>query len=245
MNPLPAEPLREDTGSFRDRHGRVYLAGEGVFRGLSETALDHFRALRETRFYRAFAAAGEIIATEEVPAPGGIAAGADWAGWLRHARVPFVSYPYEWTFGMLKAAALLQLRLEEAALKEGWTLKDASPYNVQFVNAQPVFIDVPSFEPAGDTPWAGYRQFCQMYLYPLLLQAHRGIDFQPFLRARIDGIDVQQMAGLLGWSDRLKKGVFAHVWLQALLDRRYGGSSRNLHDFIDVFPCTGAQANPC
>ena len=37
-----------------------------------------------------------------------------------------------------------------------------------------MFIDVGSFEPLreGD-PWAGYRQFCQTFLFPLMLQADR------------------------------------------------------------------------
>ena len=30
---------------------------------------------------------------------------------LRHERIPFVSYPYEWPFAMLRDAALLQLDL--------------------------------------------------------------------------------------------------------------------------------------
>ena len=30
---------------------------------------------------------------------------------LKHERIPFVSYPYEWPFSMLKDAALLQLDL--------------------------------------------------------------------------------------------------------------------------------------
>lgn len=37
-------------------------------------------------------------------------------------------------------------------------------------------------------PWGGYRQFCQAFLYPLLLQAYRNVPFQPFLRGSIEGI---------------------------------------------------------
>ena len=44
---------------------------------------------------------------------------------------PVVSYPYEWSFGMLRDAALLQLDLTLAALDEGMTLKDATPFNVR------------------------------------------------------------------------------------------------------------------
>ena len=88
--------------------------------------------------------------------------------------MPVVSYPYEWPFGMLKDAALLELDLLLAALDEGLVLKDASPYNVQWRGAQPVFVDVGSFERLREgEPWAGYRQFCTLVLYPLQLQAYK------------------------------------------------------------------------
>ena len=37
---------------------------------------------------------------------------------LEHERVPFVSYPYEWTFEMLRDAALLQLDIIDRALRQ-------------------------------------------------------------------------------------------------------------------------------
>lgn len=223
-----AKPLA-DAGSFRDRNGRIYVYQDRVYRGLSQQALDHFRALQGTRFYSAFSATGEIIGSDEIATPGWAPADATWAGWLEHQRVPFISYPYEWTFSMLRDAAVLQLRLLEAALQEGWTMKDASPYNVQFIAGRPVFIDVPSFEPlAPGSPWNGYRQFCELNLFPLMLQAYKGLDFQPLLRARIDGVPVQTAAKLFGWRDLIRPGVFSHVWLQALLERKYSSSSRDL-----------------
>jgi hypothetical protein len=126
--------------------------------------------------------AGRIVRTEEAG-----------EALLEHERVPFVSYPYEWTFSMLRDAALLQLELQLQALEEGLTLKDASPYNVQWRGSRPVFVDVGSFERLREgEPWAGYRQFCTLYLYPLLLQAYKGIPFQPWLRGRLDGIEPRE-----------------------------------------------------
>ena len=161
-----------DSGSFRDRDGRIYLQDGRVFRGLSASALENFAAVRETAFYRKFSASGSLIKTcklnqEDNPLAENL--WQQWAGFLEHERVEIISYPYEWTFGMLKAAALLQLHLTEAAIGEGFTLKDASPYNVQFVGAKPVFIDILSFEPLADgAPWPAYRQFCEMFLFPLM-----------------------------------------------------------------------------
>jgi hypothetical protein len=146
------------------------------------------------------------------------------AGVLRHERIPFVSYPYEWPFLMLREAALLQLDLLRRALDEGLTMKDASPYNVQWRGTKPVFVDLGSFERLREgEPWAGYRQFCTLFLYPLLLQALRGVDFRPLLRGSVDGIEPAQMRRLLSRRDLLRRGVMTHVALHARLEARHAG----------------------
>jgi len=221
-----------DAGSFRDRDGRVYHFQDRVFRGLSKSALQNFRQLQKKSFYVTLVETGKVVVTREVPGnenplPDDLKA--PWAGFLEHDSVPVISYPYEWTFSMLKAAASLQLHLVERAVSNGFTLKDATPYNIQFVNRRPVFIDIPSFEPLREgEPWSGYRQFCEMFLFPLFFQVYKGCDFQPFMRAAINGIDVQAAASLFGFRDRFRKGVMSHVWLQSKLDRRFGGSSENV-----------------
>ena len=91
---------------------------------------------------------------------------------------------------MLRDAALLQLELLRAALAEDMIPKDASPYNVQWQGTRPVFIDVGSFEALREgEPWAGYRQFCCLFLYPLMVQAYAGLPFQPWLRGSLEGIE--------------------------------------------------------
>jgi hypothetical protein len=60
---------------------------------------------------------------------------------LKPEVIPFISYPYEWSFGMLKDAGLMQLRIQRRALKHGMTLKDASAYNTQFYKGKAIFID--------------------------------------------------------------------------------------------------------
>ena len=200
-----------NAGSFRDRDGRVYHYRGRVFRGLSESALKSFRQLQEKPFYTKLVASGKVVGTREIsgqenPLP--VELIDTWAGFLEHDPIPVISYPYEWTFSMLKAAAGLQLHLVERAVSNGFTLKDATPYNIQFVNQKPVFIDIPSFEPLEQgEPWSGYRQFCEMFLFPLMLQAYKNCSFQPFMRASIDGVGVQTAASLFGARDRFRKGL--------------------------------------
>jgi hypothetical protein len=221
------EAARVEPGSFRDRDSRVVVAPDAVYRALSGTGADDWRALANSPLLERLTSDGSLIGTEEVgPAALGDAAadilseGTETV--LRHERVPFVSYPNEWSFEMLRDAALLQLDLELASLDEGLTLKDATPYNVQFRGSAPVFIDVGSFERLREgEPWTGYRQFCMLFLFPLLLQAYKEIPFQPWLRGAIDGITPTEAARLFSFRDRFRRGVLTHVTLHARLERRY------------------------
>ena len=143
---------------------------------------------------------------------------------LRHERVPFVSYPYEWPFSMLRDAALLQLDLCRRALAADLAIKDASPYNVQWRGTRPVFVDVGSFERLRpDEPWAGYRQFCMLFLYPLMLQAYKDLPFHAALRGSLDGISPRDARAMLA-GERFRKGVLSNVLVHARLEERYAAA---------------------
>jgi len=220
----------KDKGSFRDRNSTVFRRDKEIVRGISQQALQNWERLSQTTFFARYGASGHIVATERVDIPNPLAHGiqGEWVTFLKHQRIPFVSYPYEWCFGMLKDAALLHLELLSAALDEDMILKDASAFNIQWNGVTPVFVDVPSFEvlQPGD-PWVGYRQFCEMFLNPLMLQAYKGVAFQPWLRGAIDGIPIDQMAGLLTGRDAWRPSVFLNVHLQSKLQKKFGRTNRD------------------
>ena len=189
-----------EPGSFRDPDSRVFTTDGRVLRLLSEQGLADWRELSSTGLVDELVGEGRLVGTREVEeeAALGEAIHGGVAGVLEHDRIPFVSYPYEWTFSMLRDAALLQLGLLRRALDQGLILKDSTPYNVQFWGTEPVFIDVGSFEKQREgEPWAGYRQFCMLFLNPLLLQAYKGIDFRPWLRGSLAGITPAETRHLL------------------------------------------------
>jgi hypothetical protein len=213
-----------DAGSFRDPLTRVFLDGTAVWRGLSVEALADYQALQSKPFFKSALDRGDLVGTElatESPLSG------EWAGVLRHARLDVWSYPYEWSFEMLRDAARLQLDLTRKALADGLITKDASAYNVQFVGARPVFIDVGSFERLRKgEPWAGYRQFCELFLNPLYIQAICDVPFQPLLRGHIDGVTPEVAAAIIGKRGRFRKGVFSNVRLHARAERKYADADR-------------------
>lgn len=209
-----------DPGSYRDRNGRVLVCADRVFRVLSTRARSEWVALSESKLFVRAVSERQIVTTRPVPLSEIERISAiDLGGWesaLEHDRLPLISYPFEWTFGMLRDAALLTLELLASALEENLTLKDGTAYNIQFRGTHPVLIDVASFEQwEPGSPWTGYRQFCQTFLFPLFLQAYKGVDFQSFLRGRLDGILPEEMNQLTSWRDLLRPGVFVHSYLHS------------------------------
>jgi hypothetical protein len=192
-----------------------------IGRALDPSARAEWKALSLTRFFKEFTAQGRLVDTRECPA-GEISLEEPWVTALEHAPLPFISYPYEWSFSMLKDAALLQLEILEAALREDMILKDSSPFNIQWSGAHPVFIDMASFvrlQPG--EPWVGYRQFCQLFLFPLMIQSYKGTPFQPWMRARLEGVTPEEMSHFFGWGDVLRPGILLDVFLQARLDAQW------------------------
>lgn len=220
--------MERDDGSFRDRDARVFYRDGAILRGLSPEGLRDWQALSRTAFFKRLTAEGRLVPTEQIQ--DGEAA-ERWAAVLKHEKIPFISYPYEWCFGMLRQAALLQLELLKAALEEGFIVKDATPFNIQWKGVAPVFIDIASFQrmEAGE-PWAGYRQFCRLFLYPLMLQAYKRVAYHPWLRGSLEGIDPEDLSRLFTLRDRLRPGVFSHVYLQARLQERYGQAAQGIKD---------------
>ncbi len=230
--------IAANPGSFRDPVNRVYEvkseSAQGnlrILRGLNKQAFQHYQTLSKEVFFKRLVEQGHVVTSEPLPAEAPDARQIMADGWdavLEHETIPFISYPYEWTFSMLKDAALLQLRLVETSLENGRTLKDATPYNIQWMGSRPVFIDIPSFEPwIEGEPWIGYRQFCSLFLTPLLIRAHLGIDHIPLLRSCMDGIEPMEAAKYFTGLRRFKKGVLSHIILPASVENAIARRERD------------------
>jgi ribosomal protein L11 methylase PrmA len=156
---------------------------------------------------------------------------------IRPEKAPFISYPYEWCFSQLKSAALTTLRIQKEALAYGMTLKDASAYNIQFINGRALLIDTLSFEEFNPgQPWVAYRQFCQHFLAPLALMALVDIRLSQLLRVYIDGVPLDLASRLLPWKTRLNFGLLTHIHAHAGVQKRFAGSEADAKNAGQVSP---------
>jgi ribosomal protein L11 methylase PrmA len=203
-------------GSYRDRKGYVFAAGDRILRSVGGDAAPVQREFLASPVYSRMASRGRIVGThiaDDDPRELGL----DPATLLlEHERIPFISYPYEWPFAALRAAALLHLDLHLELLDHGYTLSDASAYNIQFRGPKPVFIDVLSVERYVEgTYWNGHRQFCDQFLNPLLLSAKLGIPFNALYRGRLEGIPAAELAPMLRGRHKLSPQTLLNVVLPA------------------------------
>lgn len=217
--------LQSVPGSFRDPLSSVLIDGDRVVRVFNEKGAEDLDATLP--FIKQLVAAGLLVDTVESDEPL-----EGYARSLEHPLLELISFPYEWSFTMLRDAALVQLDIIERGLAQGIASKDATAYNVQFVGTSPVFIDAGSFEPRNDSdPWFGYQQFCEMFLFPLMLKAYVGVNFQPFLRGSVHGIPLDQARGLLGGiRPKLQRGRLTHVVLHEFAQRKFLDSTETVVD---------------
>ena len=206
-------------GSYRDRRGYVFTSGDRILRGVFPAAAEVQRGFLESPVSARLMSSGQLIGTR-IASDDPSALGIEGAALLlEHERVPFVSYPYEWPFAALRAAALLQLDLHLSLLEHGYTLADASAYNVQFRGPEPVFIDVLSVERyVPGAYWNGHRQFCDQFLSPLLLTARLGVPYNAAYRGRIEGFSSTELVPLLRLRDKIRPQTLLHIVLPARLE---------------------------
>jgi hypothetical protein len=200
---LELDDVAFEPGSFRDPSGRVLERSGRILRVLAPRTADDFAWVWDRGIVDALTASGQLVATTEIdPALVGLDR-PHVHRVLEHARIDFLSYPYEWCFSGLQSAALLQIDLHLDLLARGATLIDASAYNIQFQGTRPIFIDVLSLRRYREGEiWSAHLQFCQQFLNPLLLHAARGVAFNRWYRGAMEGIPVADL--YLSWVAAMK-----------------------------------------
>lgn len=217
-----------EKSSFRDPSGFLFWKDDDIYRYINISYKKHYDFFMDSGLYDELLKNNLIVSHEEV---------SDFSlqnsyKVIKPKRIPFISYPYEWSFSQLKDTALLTLKIQLKALEFGMTLKDASAYNVQFLNGKPIFIDTLSFKIYQEGQlWAAYKQFCQHFLAPLLLMSKVDVRLNQLLREFIDGIPLDLASKLLPKTSYFNFSILMNIHMHSKSQKYYEDKQVDLEKY--------------
>ncbi len=206
--------ISKHASSYKDRDGFVFKYEEKYYRCIHVSYNDHYQWLMQSGLYNQLIKKKWLVPHEEIT---------DTAKFnlpgtkiILPQQIALITYPYEWSCAMWQDAALLTLNITKNAINKQLILKDATPFNIQFLNGAPIFIDTLSFEKyVEEQPWVAYRQFCECFLAPLLLQQYCTVDAGKFLIVYPNGIPLNILTTLLPKKAKWNLHTYLHIYLQA------------------------------
>jgi hypothetical protein len=206
---------KRNTSSFRDPSGYVFVEDNTIKRVINPIYFEQYNKLKSSGFYQNLFDKKYLIPHQEVSRN-------DSEIIIEASKIPFVNYPYEWSFLQYKHAALLTLKIQKLCLKHNFTLKDASAFNITFHEGKPIFIDTLSFDfYQENNPWLAYKQFIMHFLGPLVLTKYFGQDHLKTLSQNLEGISLQKLSNLLPLKSFLSPTILTNIHLLAIYDKKY------------------------
>jgi SAM-dependent methyltransferase len=198
--------------TFRDPAGSVEIRPDGAYRSVHAPFDTEILAFLGLPIATELVEEGRLVASEVV------SRASDETLLLRHPRISFQSFPWEWAPGLWLAAAELTLNLCSDLVQQGWLLKDATPLNVLFQGTEPIFVDVLSIERLDPHQpiWLAYGQFVRTFLLPMLAYSRLGWPLQAAITRR-DGYEPEDIHAALSWRARLRQPALSAVTLPSLL----------------------------
>ena len=200
------------SSSFRDPSGYVYTEKGDIKRVIKPIYFKQYNALTDSGFYNTLFKNELLIPHKELTTTSEEII-------IKAEKIPFITYPYEWSFNMYKEAALLTLKLQKYSLDNGFSLKDASAFNITFYKGKAIFIDTLSFDfYTENSPWRAYKQFITHFL---LLAHYHGADQLKLLSNFIDGIPVRTISSMLPFKTKLNPILYSNIHLLAKLEDKH------------------------
>lgn len=203
------------SSSFRDPSGYIFTEQGAIKRVINPIYFKQYQALKDSGVFNTLFKSELLIPHEEVSV-------SQEAIIIQPENIPFITYPYEWSFNQYKEAALLTLKLQKFSLEKGFSLKDASAFNITFHKGKAIFIDTLSFDfYEENTPWRAYKQFITHFFGPLLLAHFHGSETLKLLSNFIDGIPVKTVASMLPFKTKLNPFLYSNIHMLAKFEAKH------------------------
>lgn len=203
------------SASFRDPSGYVYLDNGIIKRHINPIYFNQYKALNEQGIFEKLFRAELLIKHKEVSQNENEIV-------IQPEQIPFITYPYEWSFNQYKEAALLTLKIQKFCLDHSFSLKDASAFNVAFYKGKAIFIDTLSFDFYRENlPWRAFKQFITHFLGPLVLAHYHGAQTLKLMNNFIDGIPVGMISSMLPFKTKLNPFLYSNIHLLAKFEDKH------------------------
>lgn len=206
---------KRHASSFRDPSGFIFVDQDVIKRSISPLYFKQYEALESSGFFQKLRKSGVLIDHREISK-------SDTEIIIEPEQIAFFTYPYEWSFSQYKAAALLTLKIQKFALEHGFSLKDASAFNVTFHKGRMVFIDTLSFDfYEKNAPWRAFKQFMSHFFGPLLLAKYHGAESLKMMSTFIDGIPIKMLSSMLPLKTKLNPFLYTNIHLLAKFEEKH------------------------
>lgn len=207
--------------SYRDPSGFIFADNGMLKRQINPVFFQEYDAAVKADLFQELFKKGWLVRHEEIQRD-------EEKIILLPEQIPLITYPYEWSFTQYKHAAQLTLRLQMFLLEHGFSLKDASAFNITFHNGKAVFIDTLSIERYKENePWRALQQFEMHFFSILLLSQKYGAHYLKTLASEINGKDLKETASLLGWKSKLHPVIYPNIHLMAKDDSKISATLSN------------------
>ena len=221
-----------DPGSFRDPSGHIFYENDKVFRVVNYCYKKNYDHLIKSGLYEKLKNEKLLVEHSEVQKN----KTEKQYKILQVEKIPFISYPYEWSFNQFKDSLLLTLKIQLICIEHNMSLKDSTPFNVQFINNKPVFIDTLSFELIEDDNyvWKPYKQFCEMFLGPICLMSYVDPNLNKLMINYINGIPLAITNKLLPLKSKFNLSILMHIVLHNMLKKNGISKSDNFKNSTTI-----------
>tara|TARA_A100001011_G_C14289275_1_gene835335 strand:- start:784 stop:2178 length:1395 start_codon:yes stop_codon:yes gene_type:complete len=213
--------IEHDAGSFRDNAGSIFYFENKVLRILETEGEKRINFLLEKKLLDNPEIDKYLISSKITKDYDSQINNSKKKIVIEHSKIPYISYPYEWSFEQLKDAAIHHLDFHLFLLNNDANLIDASAYNIQFNGTKPKFIDILSIKKYVEGEfWAAHKQFCENFLNPLILKSKKGIDFNNWFKGNLEGIKTSDIYSMLNIYDFFSMNILTNVILMNYFDQK-------------------------
>ena len=220
--------LKTEPGSFRDPNGKIFYLEDNILRVATNDGINRINFILKDELLKKLISKNFLVESEITNQFDSILDIKKESIIIKHKKIPFISYPYEWSFEQLKDAAIHHLDLHLFLLDNNATLIDASAYNIQFNSTKPIFIDILSIKEYVEGEfWLAHKQFCENFLNPLILKSKKGINFNNWFKGNLEGIKTDELYSILNFKDFFSYNIFTNVFLMNFFDKKIQNNDSN------------------